>query len=56
MLTIKHLVDFGNYLLSQQRTDITTQKNVVNDADLANFFLSINVEYTPDTDAGKSNH
>ena len=53
MLTIQHLVDFGNYLLSEERNSISTQKDVVNDADLANFFLANNMVYTPDSNEYK---
>lgn len=53
MLTIQHLVDFGNYLLSPERDNLTTQKNVVNDTDLANFFLKIGIDYTPDANANQ---
>jgi len=55
-LTIRHFVDFGNYLLSKERNENTEQKDVVSDADLANFFFKVNVDYTPDADADKSKH
>lgn len=48
MYTITQLIDFGNYLLSTNRNAITSQKDVVSDADLANFFLLHNIEYSPD--------
>lgn len=52
-LTIRHFVDFGNYLLSEERNQNTEQKDVVNDTDLANFFFKVNVDYTPDADANQ---
>lgn len=37
---IKELVDFGNYLLSKERDELTSEecKNYVTDADIRNFF------------------
>jgi hypothetical protein len=40
--TLTELIDFGNYLLSEYRMNMVTQKDAVHDADIANWLHRVN--------------